>query len=209
MSVRTAVFVYADDPVTQAGLEQLLRGRPEVHVLATGQIDDAVVAVVATDTIDDAAIRTIGGIQRDGCPRVVVVTGHLDEAGMLAATEAGTLGMLRRRDSSPEELVRVVRRVAAGEACVPPDLVGQLLGAVRRLARGGAALSAASAPGHLAPRAREVLRLLADGQDTQEIASTLNYSERTVKGVIHEITTRLQLRNRSHAVAFALRNDLI
>ena len=46
-------------------------------------------------------------------------------------------------------------------------------------------------------------------QDTQEIASTLNYSERTVKGVIHEITTRLQLRNRSHAVAFALRNDLI
>ena len=57
MSVRTAVFVYADDPVTQAGLEQLLRGRPEVHVLATGQIDDAVVAVVATDTIDDAAIR--------------------------------------------------------------------------------------------------------------------------------------------------------
>ena len=54
-----------------------------------------------------------------------------------------------------------------------------------------------------------MLRLLAEGQDTQEIASTLCYSERTVKGVIHEITTRLQLRNRSHAVAFALRNDLI
>ena len=209
MSVRTAVFVYADDPVTQAGLEQLLRGRPEVHVLGTGQIDDAVVALVATDTIDEAAIRTIGGIQRDGCPRVVVVASHLDEAGMLAATEAGTLGMLRRRDSSPEELVRVIRRVAAGDACVPNDLLGQLLGAVRRLARGGAALSASSAPGHLASRERDVLRLLADGQDTQEIASTLNYSERTVKGVIHEITTRLQLRNRSHAVAFALRNDLI
>ena len=94
---------------------------------------------------------------------------------MLAATEAGTLGMLRRRESSPEELVRVVRRVAAGDACVPHDLVGQLLGAVRRLARGGAALSASNAPGHLAPRERDVLRLLADGQDTQEIASSLNY----------------------------------
>ena len=35
------------------------------------------------------------------------------------------------------------------------------------------------------------------------------YSERTVKGVIHGLTTRLQLRNRSHAVAFALRNELI
>lgn len=209
MSVRTAVFVYADDPISQAGLEQLMRGRPEVHVVATGQIDDAVVAVVATDTIDEAAIRTIGGIQRDGCPRVVVVAGHLDEAGMLAATEVGTLGMLRRRDASSEELMRVVGRVAVGDACVPHDLVGQLLGAVRRLVRGGTALSASSTPGHLAPRERDVLRLLADGQDTQEIAATLNYSERTVKGVIHEITTRLQLRNRSHAVAFALRNDLI
>ena len=128
---------------------------------------------------------------------------------MLAATEAGALGMLRRREATPEELVRVVQRVAAGDASVPRDLLGQLLGAVRRLSRGGAALSAASAPSHLAPRERDVLRLLADGQDTQEIATTLNYSERTVKGVIHEITTRLQLRNRSHAVAFALRNDLI
>jgi len=209
MSVRTAVFVHADDPVSQAGLEQLLRGRPEIYVVASGQIDDAAVAVLATDNVDEAAIRTIGGIQRDGCPRVVVVAGHLDEAGLLAATEAGTLGMLRRQHCSPEELVRVIRRVAAGEACVPHDLVGQLLGAVRRLARGGTALSAPNVPHHLAPREREVLRLLADGQDTQEIAATLNYSERTVKGVIHEITTRLQLRNRSHAVAFALRNDLL
>jgi DNA-binding NarL/FixJ family response regulator len=51
--------------------------------------------------------------------------------------------------------------------------------------------------------------LLAEGRDTAEIASRLCYSERTVKGVIHGLTTRLQLRNRSHAVAFALRNELI
>jgi DNA-binding NarL/FixJ family response regulator len=61
----------------------------------------------------------------------------------------------------------------------------------------------------LAPREVEVLRLLADGLDTAEIARRLCYSERTVKNVVHDVTTRLQLRNRSHAVAYALREGLI
>jgi DNA-binding NarL/FixJ family response regulator len=50
-----------------------------------------------------------------------------------------------------------------------------------------------------------VLKLLADGMDTGEIAATLNYSERTIKNVLHGLMSRLDLRNRSHAVAYALR----
>jgi DNA-binding NarL/FixJ family response regulator len=208
MTVRTPVFVFADDPVTQAGLEQLLRGRPEVRVVGSGQIDDADVAIVASAAVDEAMVRTITGIQRDGCPRVVVVVQDLDESGILAATEAGALGMLRRQDATAEELARVVTKVAAGTACIPTDLVGELLSAVRRLRRTHDGATA-TVPLRLSEREQEVLRLLADGHDTQEIADRLNYSERTVKGVIHEITTRLHLRNRSHAVAFALRHDLI
>jgi DNA-binding NarL/FixJ family response regulator len=208
MSIRTPVFVYADDLVSQAGLEQLLRTRPDIHVVASGAIDDARVAVVATDTIDEDTVRTISGIQRDGCPHVVVVATMLDDDGILRASEAGALGMMRRRDATSERLARVVAQVASGEASVPQDLVGQLLVAVRRM-RKGAPWSAQPAPASLSSRERDVLRLLAEGNDTAEIASNLCYSERTVKGVIHEITTRLQLRNRSHAVAFALRNDMI
>ena len=48
-----------------------------------------------------------------------------------------------------------------------------------------------------------------EGLDTSEIAVSLSYSERTIKNVLHEVTSRLQLRNRSHAVAYALRNGLI
>ena len=136
MNTRTPVFVYADDPVSQAGLEQLLRTRSEIHVVATGQIDDARVAVVGCEEVDDATVRTIRGIQRDGCPQVLVVATRLDEEGVLAAGEAGTLGMLRRHEATPERLAAVVARVAAGEASVPADLVGQLLGAVRRMQRG-------------------------------------------------------------------------
>jgi DNA-binding CsgD family transcriptional regulator len=57
----------------------------------------------------------------------------------------------------------------------------------------------------LTPREIDVLRLMADGLDTAEIASQLCYSERTVKNVIYGVTNRLKLRNRSHAVAYALR----
>jgi DNA-binding NarL/FixJ family response regulator len=208
MNARTSVFVYAEDPVSQAGLEQLLRLRSEIYVVASGQIDDATVAVVGCEQVDDAAVRTIAGIQRDGCPRVLLVATCLDEHGILAASEAGTLGMLRRAEATPERLASVVAHVAAGQACIPTDLMTPLLAAVRRLQR-GTSLDAFPPPPNLSDREREVLRLLAEGRDTVEIASMLCYSERTVKGVIHGITSRLQLRNRSHAVAYALRNALI
>jgi DNA-binding NarL/FixJ family response regulator len=61
----------------------------------------------------------------------------------------------------------------------------------------------------LSEREVDVLRLVADGCDTAEIARSLCYSERTVKNVIHDVTSRLRLRNRSHAVAYAMRQGLI
>ena len=61
----------------------------------------------------------------------------------------------------------------------------------------------------LAPREVDVLRLVAEGLDTVEIAGKLSYSERTVKNVMHGLTTRLRLRNRAHAVAYALREGYI
>ena len=54
-----------------------------------------------------------------------------------------------------------------------------------------------------------MLRLVADGYGTGEIAEKLSYSERTVKNIIHAVTARFELRNRSHAVAYALRAGVI
>ena len=61
----------------------------------------------------------------------------------------------------------------------------------------------------LTERELEVLRLLADGLDTSEVGQRLFYSERTVKNIIHDVTSRLELRNRTHAVAYAIREGLI
>lgn len=58
-------------------------------------------------------------------------------------------------------------------------------------------------------REREVLRLIAAALDTAEIARTISYSQRAVKYTIQKVLTRLKLRDRSHAVAYALRNGLL
>jgi DNA-binding NarL/FixJ family response regulator len=61
----------------------------------------------------------------------------------------------------------------------------------------------------MADREIEVLRHLSEGKDTTEIAEAMAYSERTIKNIIHDVTTRLKLRNRSHAVAYAMKSGII
>jgi DNA-binding NarL/FixJ family response regulator len=61
----------------------------------------------------------------------------------------------------------------------------------------------------LTEREIEVLQLLADGYDTSEVSDKLYYSERTMKNIMHDITSRRELRNRTHAVAYANKAGLI
>ncbi len=208
MNVRTPVFVYAADPVSQAGIEQILRTDAGVLVLGSDRIDEAAVAVIGVDEVDDEAVRVIAGIQRDGCPRVVVVAGQLDEHAVLAAGDAGALGMLRRSEATagPARTRRAPRSPPARPACRPTSwhrCSAPCGASARRRDDGGGAdcrcrhvstTSSACSP-RVATRPRS--------------PAALSYSERTVKGVIHEVTSRLQLRNRSHVVAFALRNDML
>ena len=205
---RINVFVYARDPISQAGIASQLRLRPEVLVLDESEIDSATVAVVVLDELDEQSIQILRAIQRDGVPRVVVVASQLDEHGLLAAVEAGACGFLRRSEAVPEKLLAAVARAAAGDGSVPADLLGRLLDQVGRLQRQVLTPRGLTFSG-LTERETDVLRLVADGFDTAEIAQTLSYSERTIKNVLHDITSRLQLRNRSHAVAYAVRNGLI
>ena len=206
--VAIPTYVYADDPISEAGVISQLRGRPEVRVVSRADIEQAEVALVVADQADEAALRVLRAIQRGGVPRTVLVARTVDDATLVAAAEAGVAGLLRTHEATAEALVRVVQRVAAGNGDVPADLLGRLLEHVGRLQRQVLAPRGLAFAG-LAPREAQVLRLVADGLDTGEIASQLCYSERTVKNVLHDVTTRLQLRNRSHAVAYAMREGLI
>jgi DNA-binding NarL/FixJ family response regulator len=160
------------------------------------------------DEVDADAARAVRAIQRDGCARVVLIVTHVDDSSLLVAVEAGACGILRRSEAVAENVVAAVLTAAKGDGSVPPDLLGRLLGQMSRLQRQVLAPRGLSLRG-FTDREVDVLRLLAEGSDTSEIATTLSYSERTVKNVIHDLTVRLQLRNRSHAVAYAVRQGLI
>jgi DNA-binding NarL/FixJ family response regulator len=205
---RIRVFVYGQDPISQAGLAAQLRGRPEVLVVDEADVDRAAVAVVVADEVDEDTTRVVRAVQRNGIPRVILVVTRLDDAGMIAGVEAGACGLLRRSEAQPERLAGAITSAAAGDGSVPSDLLGRLLDHVGRLQRQVLTPRGLTLSG-LSEREIEVLRLVADGMDTTEIATTLAYSERTIKNIIHDVTARLNLRNRSHAVAYAVRQGLI
>jgi DNA-binding NarL/FixJ family response regulator len=205
---RIPVYVYASDPISQAGVASQLRQRPEVLVVEQSNIDTAQVAVIVAEIVDGSVVRVLRAVQRGGVPRTVLVATTLDDAAVVSAAEAGVSALLRRHEATPERLIQVVTRVAAGEAEMPPDLLARLLGQVGKLQRQILAPRGLTFSG-LTEREIEVLRLVAEGYDTSEIARRMSFSERTIKSILHDVTTRLQLRNRAHAVAYAVREGLI
>jgi len=205
---RIPVYLHATDMISRAGLVSQLRPRPEILLLNDDELDDAKVAVVVSDAIDEMTLQTLRSLRSRGVPALVLVVTQVDDAGLVAAVETGVAGLVRRNDATADRLVSVIRAAAAGEGSVPPDLLGRLLhqvGALQRNVLGPRGLTFSG----LAQREIEVLRLVAEGLDTAEIAAKLSYSQRTIKNVLHDVTSRLHLRNRSHAVAYALRNGLI
>ena len=205
-STAVATYVHARDPISQAGVVAQLRMRSEIRVVETAP--QSGVAVMIADTVDEVTTRDLRALHKDGQPRLMLVATTVDDAALVAAAEAGVAGLLRRCDATAEMLVRTIVKVASGEGAVPPDLLGRLLEQVGRLQRQVLAPRGLTFTG-LTPRETEVLRLVAEGLDTGEIALRMCYSERTVKNVLHDLTTRLQLRNRTHAVAYAVREGLI
>jgi DNA-binding NarL/FixJ family response regulator len=206
MTPPLSLLVNARDPISRAGIAAELRDWPEVRVVEHAQ--EADVAIVVADDVDEETLRMLKSVQRKGCSRIVLVATRIDDRGLVSAVEAGITGLVRRAEATPLALVGAVRLAASGDGSVPPDLLGRLLRQVGRLQRQVLAPRGLNFTG-LTEREIDVLRLVADGLDTGEIAQRLSYSERTIKNVIHDVTTRLQLRNRSQAVAYAMREGLI
>ena len=206
-NARIAVHVSAADPLSQAGIASQLR-RASGFTVVEGELPDDVVALVVADEPDAAAIAEMRALRGRGVRRILLLVARVDDRGLLAAAEAGVTGVLRRSEATAGNLTAAIRSAAAGEGTLPPDLLGRLLRQVGQLQRQVLSPRGLTFSG-LTEREASVVRLLADGFDTAEIAAQLFYSERTVKNIIHDVTSRLELRNRSHAVAYAIREGLI
>jgi DNA-binding NarL/FixJ family response regulator len=205
---RVTVALYAADPILRVGIVQQLRQRPEVDLLADADAEGAQVSLVVVDNVDDDVADLLNRLRLNSSTRVGLVASTLGSGALQRVIECGVPAVLRRAEADQDRLVHLVLATANGEGVLPGDLLGKLLshvGSLQRSALDPQGLSLST----LTTREADMLRLVSEGLDTAEIARKTAYSERTVKNVLHEIITRLQLRNRAHAVGYALRNGLI
>jgi DNA-binding NarL/FixJ family response regulator len=186
------VAVHASDAFMGAGAMAYLRDRPGLTLVPPSRTAEADVVLVLAEQLTDEVVDWMQGsaeAHASGVARFVVVSDWIQVPQLLRAASCGLLGVMPRQGSDYERVVRTILR-ARGGLTLPAD---------------GPDAEAAGLRG----RELDVLRLVADGLDTAEIAQRLNYSESTIKNIIHVMLNRLQLKNRSHAVAFAIREGLL
>lgn len=124
---------------------------------------------------------------------LVALVDAVDEALLPTLLAAAVDGFLLRPQMRPPELARCLHTVVSGGRWYP--------GAPRRLRP--------TSRQRLTPREVAVLRLLADGDRTTEIAHALSYSERMVKNIVHDVMTKMECRTRAQAVALVVREHVI
>jgi DNA-binding NarL/FixJ family response regulator len=134
---------------------------------------------------------------------VVMLTMHADDEMVVRAIRAGASGYLVK-DCSVEEVADTVRRVAAGQTALSPELAASMLAEVRRLERAGE-----PAEPVITRREAEVLQLVADGLSTTEVAARLYISVKTVKNHLASIYAKLDARDRTQAVVRAVRMGIV
>lgn len=205
------VAVVAGDPLTGQGTVAYLRTRAEVNVLSAERQHEAEVVLIIVDTITDETMKTMGTFassarRRD--VRFVLIGDGMREEHAARAVRHGLVSVVSRRKVDFEQVLRTIMNVHEGRVELPGDAVGWLAEQLRWVQKDVLEPHGLSASG-FSEREIEILRMLADGLDTAVIAQRLNYSERTIKNTIYAMQARMGLRNRTHAVAFALRHNVL
>ncbi|MGW4728285.1 response regulator transcription factor [Streptomyces shenzhenensis] len=202
------VVVHAPDPILWEGTISQLRRHPEVDLVDEATPHDDGVAVLVAESLDQTLLSRLRTLIRSEGLRPVLVISLIREAELLDLIECGVGAIVWRHEATSSRLLQAVTAAFRGDGDLPSDLLGRLMNQVSML-RPGAVGSPAAQTSYLTPREIDVLRLVAGGMDTGEIAEKLSYSERTIKNIMQGLTTRLNLRNRAHAVAYAMREGYI
>jgi DNA-binding NarL/FixJ family response regulator len=136
---------------------------------------------------------------------VLVLTTFDDDELLSGAIRAGAAGFILK-DSGAEDLMRAVRRVAAGESWLDPAVTARVLATYRST---NAAPRTAVGIDALTARERDVLVAIGTGLSNLEIAESLVISELTVKSHIGRIFAKLGLRDRAAAIVYAFDHGLV
>ncbi|QBB70436.1 response regulator transcription factor [Pseudolysobacter antarcticus] len=196
----------ADDHVTvREGLAAIIGRQPDMQVIAEAangrealemwqaNLPDIVLLDLRMPIMDGvAALNAIRGL--DSAARVIVLTTFDTDNDIALAIKGGAKGYLLK-DAQRSELLDCIRRVHAGETCIPPALLAKLITSL-----GTAALSG---------RELDVLTRVAHGDSNKEIALRLYVSEATVKSHLRSIFGKLKVISRTEAISVATQRGLI
>lgn len=211
--MKTRILVADDHTLLRAGLVKLLESIPTVEV--TGQASDGVevLEVAAACKPDvvllDIAMPRLNGL--DVCAalvkaqpgiKVVMLSMHQEQQYVRKALHSGAVGYLLK-DCAPDELAVAIHAVTLGKTFLSTALEKAMLGSlVQDLS------SSESSTGDITPRQREVLKLVAEGLSTKEIARAMDLSVKTIDSHRTNLMNQLNIHDLAGLVRYAIRNGI-
>ena len=214
MSEQIRVLVVDDDALVRAGLTMLLAGVDDIEIVGEAadgsEVEHAVAAHRPDVVLMDIRMPGMDGLAateivraRDPSPEVIVLTTFDADDHVLSALRAGASVFLLK-DTSPADIVRAIRAVAAGEPILSPTITRRLIehateseGGERRRRHACEQLDL------LSEREREVAVAIGHGKSNAEISRELYMSIATVKAHVSRLLEKLEFNNRVQIAVLA------
>lgn len=199
------ILIVDDHPVVCTGLTSMLGLHADLEVIGSAASGEEALAIVQRDCPDlmllDLRMPGIDGIgvlnalkRFEKSPRVIVLTSFEKEEDIYRALRAGAHGYLLK-DASESEMIDAIHIVHTGKRCIPRNIAAHLADRMMR--------------SDLTARELQILELLAQGSTNKQIAQALNISDNTVRHHVNNIMEKLQVSDRTEAVATALRSGVL
>ena len=207
-------LIVDDHNLVRAGIRRMLEGMsPHTEVVAEAANGrDALRLTTELDIelmITDLSMPDIDGVtlirkavRLSPALRCLVLTMHTGQEHVAAALRAGACGYLHK-DASADELLLAVQSIEKGATYLHPAIAGSVVDMIRDSAESADPLDL------LTNRQREILKLIAEGHSTREIADRLSVSVKTVETHRTQLMERLNIRNIPGLVKFAVRKGLV
>jgi DNA-binding NarL/FixJ family response regulator len=214
MNRKVRVLIADDHPIFRQGLRQIIDTAPQLEVVCEaadgeqalkwlqGPGADVAVLDLTMPVKDGFAVARAVREQRLPVP-LVLLTMHKDEHYLNAALDLGVRGYVVK-DSAATEIIQCIRAVASGQEYVSPTLSSLL---IRRSRRAAALAEQQPALTGLTPTERRILKLIAEGQTSREIAALLNIGVRTVEHHRNNVALKLGLRGSHALLKFAVQHQ--
>lgn len=213
MNQTITILIIDDHALVRQGVRAFLDTQPDLQVVGEAESGEAGVRLAAQHVPDvalmDLVMPGMDGVEatrqvKNCSPRtqVVVLTSYHEDEHIFSAIRAGALSYILK-DIGPADLADVVRKAAQGEAVLHPRVAARVIQELH-----GARSIGPNPFVDLSERELEVLRLVADGLSNADIAGRLVLSEKTVKGHVSNILSKLHLSDRTQAAAYAWREGI-